>query len=623
MQHLLTLSLRALGLAQAAIATPSAPVLPRASGSLDSWLAAESPYALQGVLDNIGADGAEVSGAKSGIVVASPSKSDPDYFYTWTRDAALTIKCLVDLFISGENSTDLQSQIQNYISAQAYLQTVSNPSGDLSTGAGLGEPKFNVDETAFTGSWGRPQRDGPALRATAMIAYAKWLIANGQASTADSIIWPIIQNDLSYVTQYWNSSGFDLWEEIQGSSFFTTAVQHRALVEGNALAQQLGHSCPNCVSQAPQILCFLQSYWTGSYVLANFGGGRSGKDANTLLGSIHTFDPDAGCDDATFQPCSARALANHKVVTDSFRSVYDVNSGIGVGEAVAVGRYPEDVYQGGNPWYLCTFAAAEQLYDALYQWDKAGEITITDVSLGFFQDVYPSAAVGTYESSSTTYEDIVAAVKAYADGYMSVAQKYTPSTLSLAEQFSRSDGSPLSAADLTWSYAALLTASARRNAIVPASWDSSSSGNNNIPSVCSATSATGPYSTATNTVWPGTPTTSTSTSSSCTSTPTAVAVTFNERVTTTYGETVYVVGSIPALGSWNPDDAVALSADKYTSDDPLWYGTVSLPAGVSVEYKYIKKESDGGVVWEGDPNREYSVPEGCGVTTGLVSDWWR
>lgn len=85
-QHLLTLSLRALGLAQAAIAAPSAPAVPRASGSLDSWLAAESPYALQGVLDNIGAGGAKVSGAKSGIVVASPSKSDPDCKFSSYRN---------------------------------------------------------------------------------------------------------------------------------------------------------------------------------------------------------------------------------------------------------------------------------------------------------------------------------------------------------------------------------------------------------------------------------------------------------------------------------------------------------------------------------------------------------
>ncbi len=257
---------------------------------------------------------------------------------------------LVDTFIAGD--TSLQLQIKNYISAQAHLQTVSNPSGDLSNGAGLAEPKFNVDGTAFTGPWGRPQRDGPALRATALIAYSRWLIANGQTSTVTSTVWPIISNDLNYVGQYWNQTSFDLWEEVNGSSFFTTAVQHRALVEGNALAGQIGKSCPGCVSQAPQVLCFLQSYWNGQYILANINenNGRNAKDANSIIGSIHTFDPAAGCDDSTFQPCSAKALANHKVITDSFRSIYSINSGVPEGQAVAVGRYPEDVYMGGNPW---------------------------------------------------------------------------------------------------------------------------------------------------------------------------------------------------------------------------------------------------------------------------------
>lgn len=50
---------------------------------------------------------------------------------------------------------------------------------------------------------GRPQRDGPALRAIALITYANWLIDNGYSSTASSILWPIIQNDLNYVAQYW------------------------------------------------------------------------------------------------------------------------------------------------------------------------------------------------------------------------------------------------------------------------------------------------------------------------------------------------------------------------------------------------------------------------------------
>lgn len=248
---------------------------------------------------------------------------------------------------------------------------------------------------------------------------------NGESDLADSIIWPIVRNDLSYVTEHWNQTTFDLWEEIDSSSFFTTAVQHRSLVEGALFAKKLGHSCPNCESQAPQVLCFLQSYWTGSYVLANTGGGRSGKDANTLLGSIHSFDPNAPCDDNTFQPCSSRALANHKVVTDSFRSIYSINSGISAGEAVAVGRYPEDSYQGGNPWYLCTMAAAEQLYDALHQWSQIGSLSIDQTNLAFFKDIYSSAAVGTYKSSSSTYKDIVSAVKTYADGYMSMTVSLT------------------------------------------------------------------------------------------------------------------------------------------------------------------------------------------------------
>jgi glucoamylase len=77
------------------------------------------------------------------------------------------------MFKNGDSA--LLNVIEEYINAQAYIQTVSNPSGNLFSG-GLAEPKFNADETAFTGSWGRPQRDGPALRATALISFGQWLI---------------------------------------------------------------------------------------------------------------------------------------------------------------------------------------------------------------------------------------------------------------------------------------------------------------------------------------------------------------------------------------------------------------------------------------------------------------
>ena len=129
-------------------------------------------------------------------------------------------------------------------------------------------------------------------------------------------------------------------------------MQHRALREGYALAGTLGvtstvSSYPN---EAANLLCFLQSYWnpSSSYITANTGGGRSGLDANTILASIHTFDISAGCDAATFQPCSDRALANLHAYVNSFRSIYSINSGVPSNEAVATGRYPEDVYMNGN-----------------------------------------------------------------------------------------------------------------------------------------------------------------------------------------------------------------------------------------------------------------------------------
>lgn len=46
--------------------------------SVDSFIATESPIALADMLCNIGSAGACASGASSGIVVASPDKTNPD-----------------------------------------------------------------------------------------------------------------------------------------------------------------------------------------------------------------------------------------------------------------------------------------------------------------------------------------------------------------------------------------------------------------------------------------------------------------------------------------------------------------------------------------------------------------
>ncbi|KAK0504250.1 glycoside hydrolase family 15 protein [Armillaria luteobubalina] len=555
------------------------------SSIVDSYITSESPIAKAGVLANIGPNGSKSAGAKAGVVIASPSTTDPDYLYTWTRDSSLVFKALIDQYTQGLD-TSLRTEIDNFVSAEAAVQQVSNPSGTISTG-GLGEPKFNIDLTAFTGDWGRPQRDGPALRATALITYANWLIADGNTSYVTSTVWPVIKLDLGYVVTYWNQTGFDLWEEVSSSSFFTTAVQHRSLREGATLANALGDQslATQYSTQADNVLCFLQSYWnsTSLFMTSNTGGGRSGKDANTALASIHTFDPTAGCDAVTFQPCSDKALSSLKAYVDTFRSIYDINKGIALNEAIATGRYPEDVYMGGNPWYLTTSAVAEQLYDAIIVWKGTGSIEVTSISLSFFRQFSSSIATGVYASSTATYNELLTAVKTFADGFLAINAKYTPSGGGLAEQFGRSNGVPLSAVDLTWSYAATLTAFGARAGVVSASWGASGL---KVPSSCSTGDGGA-----------------------------TVSITFNENATTIFGENIYLTGSIDALQDWSTSTALLLSANKY----PTWSITLNLPVSITFQYKFIRK-FNGAVTWESDPNREFTTPASG---SSIIDDSWR
>lgn len=228
--------------------------------SVDQYILHEAPIAQAGILANIGPDGSQSSGAYPGVVIASPSTYNPDYLYTWTRDSATVFKFLIDQYTSdGGFDGSLRTLIDLFVDSQAHIQQISNPSGTVYTG-GLGEPKFRINETAFTDPWGRPQRDGPALRATTIITYANWLLANHNVSHVQHTLWPVIRLDLDYVADNWNASTFDLWEEVNSLSFFTAAVQHRALHQGAALASAIGE--PSLASaystQADRVFCFLQ-----------------------------------------------------------------------------------------------------------------------------------------------------------------------------------------------------------------------------------------------------------------------------------------------------------------------------------------------------------------------------
>ncbi|HYF66171.1 MAG TPA: TIM-barrel domain-containing protein, partial [Herpetosiphonaceae bacterium] len=107
---------------------------------------------------------------------------------------------------------------------------------------------------------------------------------------------------------------------------------------------------------------------------------------------------------------------------------------------------------------------------------------------------------------------------------------------------------------------------------------------------------------------------------SATATPTVtgggIATTFNVYAQTVFGENIFVVGNLPALGAWNTAQAVALSSAAY----PTWSGTVQLPPATAIEYKYIKKNASGAVIWESGSNRLLTTP---GSGTATQNDTWR
>ncbi|WP_371796362.1 carbohydrate-binding module family 20 domain-containing protein [Streptomyces sp. NBC_01718] len=97
----------------------------------------------------------------------------------------------------------------------------------------------------------------------------------------------------------------------------------------------------------------------------------------------------------------------------------------------------------------------------------------------------------------------------------------------------------------------------------------------------------------------------------------ASGASFGVNATTQLGQNIYVVGNQSALGNWNTGSTLKLDPATY----PVWKLDVSMPAGTSFEYKYIRKDASGAVTWESGANRTATVPSSGKVS--LTSDVWR
>ncbi|MEW9701379.1 alpha-amylase family glycosyl hydrolase [Paenibacillus sp. SI8] len=98
-----------------------------------------------------------------------------------------------------------------------------------------------------------------------------------------------------------------------------------------------------------------------------------------------------------------------------------------------------------------------------------------------------------------------------------------------------------------------------------------------------------------------------------------VQVILKVNAPTSYGQNIHVVGSIPELGNWN----ASKSSEAFMNPNyPEWFLPVSVPKGVTFQYKFIKKDSVGNVIWEGGTNRSFTAPSSAtGTASTSVLTW--
>jgi glucoamylase len=304
-----------------------------------------------------------------------------------------------------------------------------------------------------------------------------YLKNGGSSDQVKSLIWDgPVKSDLLYVAKNFQATSFDIWEEEQANHFYNRLVYHRAMSMCVTFATQMGDSATSstCGSAASALVPTLSQFWDPGRKILLYATGpvQRGKssfiDISTILGVIHGYN-----NDGLFSYANEQVLSTAYQIATSFL-FYPVAGqhadGAGAPLGIPIGRYPEDVYtgtgtadNGGNPWFLTTAAMAEHFYRTASEIKKNG-MTVTSTSLQFWTYFAPNAkiAAGTFSSGSPQVSGAIDALQGWGDAFMRLIKVHGDPAGHLSEEFNRNTGFMQGAADLTWSYASVLTAALAR-----------------------------------------------------------------------------------------------------------------------------------------------------------------
>ena len=426
----------------------------------ESDLSALAPYMLMLMMRNVTSDGFVLTDpldanqfSLPGCVIAAPSFPantpgvDQDYVFNWVRDAAITAIEIVEGNLPCNPDGSNQALI-DYVSFARICQNCAQPT--------RGHACFTVSGNC------RPwteQSDGPALQTIALLRAWPQLDQPSQALAKQ-----VIAVSLDYLLSVYQNPTTNLWEEHQAMSFFARSVQLKCFQ--SVAANRLGIPVPPQIATAISWLqAALAGHWNGSYYVTMLQpGGAPGESAlpaslgydvniDIVSASVYGAIP---CTDTRLL-ASAAQLRSYWADPNS-PGVYPINvSDNAQGIGPMFGRYPGDTYdgdvsepvRGGHPWALCTANVAELYYNLANQVDNDGSVPFDALSTPFFAQIGATAVTST--------ADVSAALRSAGDAMLR-AILYHSDHYELSEQFDANSGYEKSVRNLTWSYAAFLSA---------------------------------------------------------------------------------------------------------------------------------------------------------------------
>ena len=419
--------------------------------------AAVAPYLFWLMFRNIASDGLVFDDpvnagvvSRPGCVLASPSWENSathvtqDYVYHWTRDAAIVAIELSYAYASGMLPTT-----QALVDYVTFSQACQASPGDFDRAS------YYIDGTQ------RPwtnQADGPALQTIALLQLYPQL-----DTTTQAVAVSLIEANLSFLRGAYQGETYNLWEEEYGASFFARSVQLRCCAA--VAANTIGIAVPPWLPAAlTWLTSALDAHWNGQFyqsmlpapadyrapydpnidvVMAAVYGAESVTDAKLLATAAQLRDQWANPDSKYCYPING---------TDAARAIGPM-----------LGRYPGDVYDGDtdaqvgdHPWALTTANFAELYYRVATSIHSSGTIPADSLSAPFL------AQVGVTDTAGVP--DAVAALRSAGDA-MLAAVVYHSDRFELSEQFDAVTGFEKSVSNLSWSYAAYLSAVRARAAI--------------------------------------------------------------------------------------------------------------------------------------------------------------